>query len=207
MKEMMNNWPERLAEDHPGRMTALEELREVLFRGLRKGLSGRARANSPFLEDIVQEALLRILDRLHTFQGRSQFTSWALSVAFRVAFNELRRREWNNVSLEELRERQPFQQDPTDPSSGPDYKTEQRELAGLVREVIESDLTQRQRDALFCELSGMPQEEIARQLGTNRNNVYKLVHDARKALKRALEARGHNEQTLLGYVNESTKED
>ncbi len=71
-------------------------------------------------------------------------------------------------------------------------------LARLIRSVIESDLTSRQRDVLFCELNGMPQEEIARQLGTNRNNVYKLFHDARKALKRALEARGYDRHVLLG---------
>jgi RNA polymerase sigma-70 factor (ECF subfamily) len=36
----------------------------------------------------------------------------------------------------------------------------------------------------------MPQDEIARQLGSNRNAVYKLTHDARKRLKQGLEAAG-----------------
>ena len=39
-------------------------------------------------------------------------------------------------------------------------------------------------------MKGLPQEEIARGLGINRNAVYKLGHDARKKLKRGLEASG-----------------
>jgi RNA polymerase sigma-70 factor (ECF subfamily) len=36
----------------------------------------------------------------------------------------------------------------------------------------------------------MPLDEVAAWLGTNRDNVYKLLHDARKKLKRGLLARG-----------------
>jgi hypothetical protein len=37
---------------------------------------------------------------------------------------------------------------------------------------------------------GMPQDEIARYLGSNRNALYKLTHDARKRLRQGLEAAG-----------------
>jgi RNA polymerase sigma-70 factor (ECF subfamily) len=37
----------------------------------------------------------------------------------------------------------------------------------------------------------MPQDEIANQLGSNRNAIYKLTHDARKRLKKCLEAAGY----------------
>ena len=148
---------------------------------------------------------MRVLERLHTFQGRSQFTSWALSLTLRLAFNELRRREWRHVSLEELRGGQGALPEEADPAFLPDEETERRELAGLVRRMIETELTPRQRDVLACELSGMPQAEIAEQLGTNRNNVYKLFHDARKALKRALEAQGYDEQTLLPGLDKKAR--
>jgi RNA polymerase sigma-70 factor (ECF subfamily) len=36
----------------------------------------------------------------------------------------------------------------------------------------------------------MPQAEIAAQMGLTRNALYKLTHDARKGLKRGLEAAG-----------------
>jgi len=60
-----------------------------------------------------------------------------------------------------------------------------------MQEVIDTRLTEKQRTALLAEMRGMPQEEIARHLGSNRNAVYKLTHDARKKLKRALEAAGY----------------
>ena len=43
----------------------------------------------------------------------------------------------------------------------------------------------------------MPQDEIARQLGSNRNALYKLTHDARKKLKERLEAAGFTAEDLI----------
>lgn len=113
-----------------------------------------------------------------------------MAIALRLAFNELRRREWKNVSLEELQERQAAIPQEADATADVEKQVHQRSIAQMLRSVIETDLTSRQRDVLLCELSGMPQEEIARQLDTNRNNVYKIFHDARKALRRSLESRG-----------------
>ena len=43
----------------------------------------------------------------------------------------------------------------------------------------------------------MPQDEIARHLGSNRNAIYKLTHDARKNLKKGLEAAGYTAEDVL----------
>ena len=40
--------------------------------------------------------------KIDTFEGRSQFTTWAYKIAVRVALNELRRRRWRDVSLDGL---------------------------------------------------------------------------------------------------------
>jgi DNA-directed RNA polymerase specialized sigma24 family protein len=37
-----------------------------------------------FIEDTVQETLLRVLKNLDAFDGRSQFTTWACKIAARV---------------------------------------------------------------------------------------------------------------------------
>jgi len=186
----MDSWSQRLNSESSEREAALAELRPILLRGLRAGLSGRAGSDEAFLEDIAQVTLIRINERLDAFEGRSKFTSWALAIALRLAFNELRRKEWKNVSLEELKNQQAALPEEADRASGADEEMDRRQLAQELREIIQSDLTSRQRDVLLCELKGMPQEEIARELGTNRNNVYKIFHDARKALKKALESRG-----------------
>ena len=62
--------------------------------------------------------------------------------------------------------------------------------------VIDEELSERQQTALVAELRGMPQEEIGRRLGINRNAVYKLGHDARKKLKRGLEASGFDAEQI-----------
>ena len=61
-----------------------------------------------------------------------------------------------------------------------------------LRQVVDNELTDRQRYAIAAELRGMPQDEIARHLGSTRNAVYKLTHDARKKLKLELEAQGYS---------------
>ncbi|NIR25616.1 MAG: RNA polymerase sigma factor, partial [Gammaproteobacteria bacterium] len=48
--------------------------------------------------------LLRALDHLHTFEGRSKFTTWVHKIAVRVALTELRRKRWEDVSLDEILE-------------------------------------------------------------------------------------------------------
>ena len=51
--------------------------------------------------------------------------------------------------------------------------------------------------AMIAVMSGMPLEEVARGLETNRNALYKLLHDARRRLRRKLLADGHSPQDIL----------
>ena len=82
-------WLAHLGGTGPDQQAALSDLREALLRGLRRALSHRAGAGDEFLEDVVQDALVRILERLPQFEGRSRFLTWAMSVAIRVAMSEL----------------------------------------------------------------------------------------------------------------------
>lgn len=178
------------------RDSALSELRTILARNLRKALSIYARADDSFLEDAVQDSLVRILDRLDQFEGRSQFGTWAttiaIRVAIRVAMSELRRFRWRDVSLNEVTDEEaPRTKFAADDGLGPDVQAERNTILAKLREVIDTQLTEKQRSAIMAEMKGMPQEEIARRLGSNRNAVYKLTHDARKKLKQGLEAAGY----------------
>lgn len=186
-------WLAHLGADGGEQQAALEDLRDALLRRLRRGLSSDARADHAFLDDVVQDALVRILDRLAQFEGRSRFETWATSIALRVAYSKLRRRRWRDVSLDELVAAKGEQAVPDLAAENPEVgrRPEQRALVGEMYDVIRRQLTDRQRTALLAELKGMPQSEIARHLGSNRNAVYKLTHDARKRLKLGLEAAGY----------------
>ena len=181
------SWIASLREDGADRERALTELRDALLRGLRRSFRARSDVDEAFLEDTVQDALLRILDRIGQFAGRSQFTTWATSIAIRVAMSELRRSRWRDVSLDEIVEDAGFEPGfPADESSDPELGAERQAILTTLREAIVADLTEKQRTALLAELKGMPQDEIGRQMRSNRNAVYKLTHDARKRLKQSL---------------------
>src|SRR5687768_18586215 len=99
-------WLKDLRADGVQRDDALADLRALLLRALPKGIAGWLSPEhpefEPFIEDTAQETLLRVLNKLDTFKGRSQFTTWVYKVSVRVALNELRRRRWRDVSLEGL---------------------------------------------------------------------------------------------------------
>lgn len=182
-------WVADLQQSGPAQEAALADLREILLRNLRKALRHHPRANDEMFEDSVQESLLRILDRLDQFAGRSQFVTWATAIAIRVTLTELRRRSWRDLSLDELMLDAGLPDTPTSQNES-DQQTQRTAIVQKMFEVIETQLTPKQKTVLMAELKGMPQVEIVRQLGSNRNAVYKLAHDARRKLKQGLEAAG-----------------
>jgi len=179
---------------------SLADLRLVLVEALRPMLRRKAPAQADALaEDFAQDALLHILDRLDTFRGEARFTTWAAKVAVRLALSELRRLRWKDVSLDDLldvRPDGPITAEPEAPS--PEAATMTAERVELLRELVAEVLTERQRTAIEAVmLHGMPIEEVAWRMDTNRNALYKLLHDARQRLKQALEARGLGPDDLL----------
>jgi RNA polymerase sigma-70 factor (ECF subfamily) len=74
-----------------------------------------------------------------------------------------------------------------DSQAGPDVSAERADMLEHIRRVIEEELTDRQRQALvLLGLQDMPMEDAARKLKTNRNALYKLLHDARLRLRTRL---------------------
>ncbi|MGH7359609.1 MAG: RNA polymerase sigma factor, partial [Candidatus Rokuibacteriota bacterium] len=73
----------------------------------------------------------------------------------------------------------------------PDQRVGRAEAWAVIRDVLDHELTDRQRQALNALLvEDVPLDELARHWGSNRNAIYKLVHDARRRLKARLESRG-----------------
>jgi len=183
---------------------ALAELRVVLVRGLRGALAGRAGGgfDPVAIEDFAQDALIKIVGNLGSFRGESRFTTWAQRIAVRVAYTELRRRRWRDVSLQEVIERHEGSgREPdalTDRGPSPERETARKMMVEALQSFIAEELTERQREAMVAVMfEGMPLEEAARRMETNRNALYKLLHDARKKLKRRIEAEGLSAKEVL----------
>jgi RNA polymerase sigma-70 factor (ECF subfamily) len=190
-------WLAHLDGNGPDQQAALSDLRHALLGGLRRALSQRAPVADAFLEDVVQDSLVRILERLSQFEGRSRFLTWAMAIAIRVAMSELRRQRWKDVSFDELiAGASMLPVGAQDDAPSPDTLWEREMILDTLHDLIQNGLTAKQHDALLAELRGMPQDEIARHMGSNRNAIYKLTHDARKRLKRGLEAAGFTAEDI-----------
>ena len=198
-------WLSDLQNEGPSREAALGDLRAVIMNGLPYALSRWVSPSEPrfefLVEEVAQETLLRILDRLHTFEGRSQFTTWAHKIAIRIALSELRRKRWRDSSLDELADNEDAPAPESlmeDFSAGPETSVERADMLARVRRVIAEELTDRQREALLLlSVQELPMDEAARKLKTNRNALYKLLHDARLRLKRRLSLEGLSAQEVL----------
>jgi len=183
---------------------ALIDLRATLLRGLRASLSNRINMDLDSLtEDFAQDALLKILKSLDSFRGESKFTTWAQKIAINVAFTELRRRRWKDISLQDIVETPDGDEFTpailTDPGKTPEMETTQNDILSIVYNLIVTELTDRQKTALLAVMQGgMPLEEVARRLDTNRNALYKLIFDARQRLqKKLVEQTGMSTQDVM----------
>src|SRR5574341_58869 len=177
-------------------------LRRILPGALARWLSPEAGQFDAFLEDIIQETLMRVLDRLESFEGRSQFTTWVYKIAIRISLNELRHRKWKEVSLDGLEEGNEPQEMPSERFASsdphPESALERKDAMELVKRIFEEELTPRQRAAMMAiSVKGVPMEIVAHRMGTNRNALYKMMHDARLRLKGRLEREGLRPEELF----------
>src|SRR4029453_14793269 len=191
------SWIRDLRAGGPVQAEALTDLRGLLLRGLAKSFQARGDTDQAFVEDVVQQALIHILDHLEQFQGRSRFTTWAMTITVRLAMSALRRKRWQDVSLERLTaDLELVPALALDDTASPAQHAEQHALFETLRRLINEALTDKQWMAMTAELGGMPVEEIARRMGSNVNAVYKLLYDARKRLKHGLETAGYTAEDV-----------
>ena len=192
---------------------ALEDLRAIILRGLPYAIAGRLDPNSPeaeaLTEEMAQETLMNVLKYLDTFEGRSQFTTWVHKIAVRAALTELRRVRWREVPLPELTmddEADTSYREMPDPQANPEEQVSRAEMMKRVNRIIMEELTDKQRQALTAvAMQGMPLEEAARRMGTNRNALYKMMHDARLRLKKRMEMEGLTPQEVLAVFEGAGK--
>lgn len=200
-----DQWLSDLRSSGDARDAALTDLRAIILRGLPYALSRWLSPSSPqfeaLAEEVAQDTLLRVLDQLHTFEGRSQFTTWVHKIAIRIALTELRRKRWQDSSLDEIVDDEDSPASPRllqDQHVTPEKSAERADLLAHIRRIINEELSERQRKALvMLGMQGMPMEEAARKLATNRNALYKLLHDARLRLKQRLRNEGFDIHEIL----------
>ena len=197
-------WLHELNASGMAQEAAIADLRDIL---LRAALYFFSRNQGDFAgldrgeilqraEDCAQDALIAVMQHLPDFRGDSKFSTWAYKFAINNALMAARGERWKGVSLDQLSgssESTLAEWVMEDKSDGiiPEQVSIQAEVRGLIRDVIEHDLTEKQRHVLLLMVfNEVPMDEVVRHLGANRNTVYKMLHDARRKLKSSLQARG-----------------
>lgn len=200
-------WLADLKDDTSVQAEAIEDLRERLKRSILFYLSQErsdlrdlsSQELAQMADDLAQDATLRIMDNLDNFRGESLFTTWANRIAVRMAISDLRRARYKDFSLDNLTaqgELLPANASNADginstPPPNPETAVERADVLAKINAALEDALTERQYNALAAvALQGVPMDVVAEQMGTNRNALYKLLHDARRKLKAHLEAQG-----------------
>ena len=144
----------------------------------------------------MQEALVQILEKLDTFKGLSRFTTWAHKICIRIALSELRRKRWQDRSMDELLDVGEVLPDMK--ARVPDAGLQASMSMAWLKAAMAEELSDKQMAALtMVALKGVPLDVAAERLGTNRNALYKLIHDARVRLKARMTRDGMTMDDLI----------
>lgn len=139
-------------------------------------LALRLTGDADIAEDVVQNALCRVLREWRSFRGEAAFSTWLFRIVLNVDRDRRRQRDILPLPDEEM-------------ACGADLPVEKalaNELHGTIRAAIDG-LPQRQREvALLILGEGLPPDEVARLLKTTRGNVHTCLHLARKQIARAI---------------------
>lgn len=196
----LEEWHLDLHAEGPRREEAVAQLHGLLLRAARFEVFRRRgslpQLSAADLDELAQEAAddaaVSVLRRLRDFRGESSFRTWAYKFALLEASVKVRRRAWRarEVTLE-----------PADwenlahVAPGPDDEVENAALLEAVREGIRTALSTRQRQVLVAAvLEGVPIDVLAERMGSNRNALYKVLHDARRRLREHVAAAGFPEE-------------
>jgi len=216
-KRTNQEWLHDLSVSGSVQEAAIADLRELLLRTalyfFSRNLNDFGGLNREEIlqraEDCAQDALIALLKHLPEFRGDSKFTTWAYKFAINIALMTARHERMKGVSLDELATAhegtflEGLLEDKSE-SVAPEQSTMQTEIRGIIRDVIDHELTENQRRVLFMMVfNEVPMDEAVQHLGANRNAVYKMLHDARRKLKNGLQTRGFEIGETLAWFGTS----
>jgi RNA polymerase sigma-70 factor, ECF subfamily len=210
MPERSNDdWLAALRAEGDGRDAALTELRAYLvrsaffyFRRHSSELRGWGDAELQQLaEDAAQDALVTLLAKLDSFRGEARFLTWAAKFGINYALLVMRRRRWRDVSLDGVPdgwETPPAEAVARDGWAQPELAARREEIFQAMRDAVRHDLTEKQRRVFdFVLIKGVNADALADRLGMTSGALHKLTHDARRKLRKSLEARGYTVAEIL----------
>lgn len=140
-------------------------------------------------EDMFQEVFLKVNEKLHTFEGKSEIKTWLMRITMNTCKDYLKSAYHNRViPMEQFAEESLGGRAQSTEEDG--YgRLEREEEAHTVKEAVMS-LPEYYRDAVLCVyFQEMSLEEAAKALGIGTGTIKSRLSRAKERLKRALEGR------------------
>jgi len=173
-----------------GKADSFEQLANLYQKKI-YALSFNLTRNAMDSEDVTQEVLLTLFRKIHTFQGRSAFSSWVYRITLNATYMKLRsRKKERSISIEELLPSfngSGFQQEKIRDWS---ENTESLLFDNEVRETIQkavSLLPDKERVVfLLRDVEGLSTENVSEVLELTIPAVKSRLHRARLFLRKKL---------------------
>lgn len=168
--------PAAIAGDEAARTRLVEALLPRARNLVRYLVRGDAES-----DDVVQDALVIMLERLDTYRGEARLERWADGVVMRVTLHHLRRlrrrlRRFVSHAPEELEAHEDVARSANGPRS---YAARREVIAALDR------LPYKQRDALVLHyVLGMTVSEVAAELDVPHETLHSRLREGMKRLRR-----------------------
>lgn len=144
-------------------------------------------------EELAQEVFLKVYNSAQKYKPKAKFSTWLYKIVTNLCLNELRRKRFETVSLDDLAEEIPplskggKRGDFIDARQiPPDIALERKELAFWIKKSVKS-LPEKQRMALILrEYDGLSYKEIAEVMGCSVASVQSRLQRAKATLKEKL---------------------
>jgi RNA polymerase sigma-70 factor (ECF subfamily) len=145
--------------------------------------------------DLTQTVIIRVFERVGSFEGRSSFKTWAMVIARNILIDTgrklttVKRKAPPTVFLDNIGEDNDgkLRLEVVDPEPDPHTLTENLELRRVIRRAFETLPPQMRKCVTFYYLDGLTRSEIAGLLGLTEGGVNAHLNQANKKLRKYME--------------------
>jgi RNA polymerase sigma factor (sigma-70 family) len=174
-----------LADDQDAFAVLVERYKDAV-----QNLAYRMLSNAAEAEDVTQETFVRAYTQLATYKPAHKFSTWLLSIASHLAIDQLRRRRFLALPLEDV----PFLEWIVDAGTGPEQTALEGEQQDEVQTYLQRLPAKYRAVIVLRYWYDFSYEEIARTLNLTPALVKARLHRARELLARYMKQNSLNEE-------------
>ena len=175
-----------------GQQDAFEMLVER-YKDAVQNLAYRMLGNTTEAEDVTQEVFVRAYTQLATYKPAHKFSTWLLSIASHLAIDQLRRRRFLALPLDDV----PFLEWMTDHGTGPEQSALQGEQQDEIQMYLQRLPSKYRAVIVLRYWYDLSYEEISTALNLTPALVKARLHRARELLARYIKDNKQNEEERI----------